>query len=107
MYISHGGLGVEFLYITLGVCLSILAYFVYKFIVFQKKQIVAKDMLEQCMLDEIQQTREEYQRRRLSEIRDSRKKTNVFRKMAIDEIAKQKLVYDEESGCYVRRRQIN
>ena len=107
MYITHGGLGVEFLYITLGVCLSVLAYFVYKFIGFRKKQMVAKDILEQCMLQEIQQTREEYQRRRLSEIRDSRQKTNVFRKMAIDEIAKQKLVYDEEAGCYVRRRQIN
>ena len=97
----------EFLYITLGVCLSILFYFVYKFIVFQKKQMICKNMMEQCMLEEIQQSREEYQRRRLSEIRGSRYKINIFRKMAIDEIAKQKLIYDEETGCYVRRRQIN
>ena len=36
-----------------------------------------------------------------------RVKENIFRQMAIEEIAKQKLVYDETTGRYVRRRQID
>lgn len=107
MYITHGGLGVEFLYITLGVCLSILMYFVYKFVVFQRKQNNCKKLLEQSMMEEIQRAQKEYQKRRLSEMREKRQKTNIFREMAIEEIAKQKLIYDEETGRYVRRRQIN
>jgi len=36
-----------------------------------------------------------------------KKKDNVFRHMAIEQIANQKLVYDEKTGMYVRRTQID
>jgi membrane protein insertase Oxa1/YidC/SpoIIIJ len=97
----RGGLVVEFLFITLCVCLLILSYFAYKFIIFRQNQ---KSILQ------IKQIRNEYKKARakeLQEVRNNQKKTNIFREMAIEEIAKQKLIYDEESGCYVRRRQIN
>ena len=41
-------------------------------------------------------------RRKLKNL-DYNRKTNIFREMAIDAIAKQTLVYDHESGQYVRR----
>lgn len=36
-----------------------------------------------------------------------KKKDNVFRHMAIEQIANQKLVYDEKTGMYVRHTQID
>tara|TARA_R110000782_G_scaffold171695_3_gene263418 strand:- start:80 stop:202 length:123 start_codon:yes stop_codon:yes gene_type:complete len=40
-------------------------------------------------------------------MKERNRKENVFRKLAIEEIARQKLVYDKKTGGYVRRRQIN
>ena len=100
----------EFLYIMLGICLSILTYFGYKFFVFRQNQIKFNQQLNQKSILEIERIRNEYKKERakeLHEVRDNQKKTNIFREMAIEEIAKQKLIFDEESGCYVRRRQIN
>ena len=48
-----------------------------------------------------------YTKRRLCEMKERNRKENVFRKLAIEEIARQKLVYDKKTGGYVRRRQIN
>lgn len=100
----------EFLYLVLGIGLSILTYFAYKFTVFRKKQIICERMLEEKSMQEIENIRREYSEARIRELRSVRehqKKTNIFRKMAIEEIAKQKLVYDEKTGRYIRRRQIN
>lgn len=72
--------------------------------------MICKRMLEEKSLNEIERIRREYNIERIKELqnfRENQKKTSIFREMAIEEIAKQKLVYDEESGCYVRRRQIN
>ena len=100
----------EFLYLILGICSSILFFFCYKFSKFRKNQIICKRILEEKSLNEIERIRREYNIERIKELqnfRENQKKTSIFREMAIEEIAKQKLVYDEESGCYVRRRQIN
>jgi len=46
-------------------------------------------------------------KQRMLEREALRVKENIFRQMAIEEIAKQKLVYDETTGRYIRRRQID
>ena len=107
MYINTGGQTVEFLYFTLGVCGSIFCYFGYKFLQFKKKQDTCRTILENSLQQELDRARKEYQSLRLAERMETRHKTNIFREMAIEEIARQKLVYDEETGRYVRRRQIN
>ena len=73
-------------------CLSILAYFVYNSV------ILRITMSKQ---------QPHYTKRRLCEMKERNRKENVFRKLAIEEIARQKLVYDKKTGGYVRRRQIN
>ena len=72
--------------------------------------MACKRILEEKSLHEIERIRQEYNIERIRELQSSRenqKKTSIFREMAVEEIAKQKLVYDEASGRYVRRRQIN
>ena len=56
----------------------------------------------QCMLDQMQQ---EYRSEREAELNEQ-PPTNIFRDHVIDEISKQRLIYDEESGRYIRLRQI-
>ena len=56
----------------------------------------------QCMLDQIQQ---EYQSERQAELNE-KPVTNIFREHVIDEISKQRLIYDEATGRYIRLRQI-
>ena len=97
----------EFFYLVLGICISIFCYFAYKFSEFRKKQNACRVLLEQNMQQELNRARKEYQRAHLEERNQTRYKTSIFREMAIEEIAKQKLIYDEETGRYVRRRQIN
>ena len=100
----------EFLYITLGVCFSILGYFAYRFSVFRQNQIDFEMLLNQKSQYQIELIRRQYKEQRRKELHETmtdHKKTNIFREMAIEEIAKQKLIYDEETGQYIRRRQIN
>ena len=84
---------------VLCVCLSIVVYHVVKFVQYTK----------------IQKARKEYALYRYKEIRETTRKvsqtnkkpkTNIFRDMAIKNIASQRLIYDKKSGKYIRRRQI-
>ena len=95
----------EFLYLILCISLSIVGYFVYKFYIFREKQKICEEILA----DSSRQiaTEHDYDPDRLRSIKQLHEKTSIFREMAIEEIAKQRLVYDEASGRYVRRRQIN
>ena len=56
----------------------------------------------QCLLDQMKQ---EYQSEREAELSEE-PVANIFREHVIDEISKQRLIYDEESGRYIRLRQI-
>ena len=56
----------------------------------------------QCLLDQMKQ---EYQSEREAELNEN-PAANIFREHVIDEISKQRLIYDEESGRYIRLRQI-
>lgn len=85
----------EVLFIILGICMSTLGYFCYKFMEFRKEEAVRMQKLNfkiQTLLDGVYK---------------APKEENVFREMAIDEISKQKLVYIPETGMYERRKQIS
>ena len=84
----------EYLIFILCVCLCVVGYYTYNFIIFRKNLKLIKNRLD-------------YQKARMKEANETYKKTGIFRKIAIEEIAKQKLIYDEKSGRYIRRRQIN
>ena len=77
---------------VLCICLSIVVYHAIKFVQYTK----------------IQKARKEYALYRYKEMQETSKKpeTNIFRDMAIEAIASQRLVYDERTGKYIRRRQI-
>ena len=80
----------ELLYLFLGICLSACIYFLQELTTAKKAQKSLK-----------------FSKQRMLEREALRVKENIFRQMAIEEIAKQKLVYDETTGRYVRRRQID
>ena len=56
----------------------------------------------QCLLD---QAKQDYQSEREAELNE-KPVTNIFREHVIDEISKQRLIYDETTGRYIRLRQI-
>ena len=81
------------------------AYFGYKFMQFRKNEKYRTQELNhrvQCLLDQMKQ---EYQSEREAELNEE-PVANIFREHVIDEISKQRLIYDEESGRYIRLRQI-
>ena len=80
----------ELLYLFLGICLSACAYFLHKLTTTKKTQKSLR-----------------LSKQRMLEREAIRVKENIFRQMAIEEIAKQKLVYDEKTGRYIRRRQVD
>ncbi len=80
----------ELLYLFLGICLSACIYFLHELTTAKKAQKSLK-----------------LSKQRMLEREALRVKENIFRQMAIEEIAKQKLVYDETTGRYIRRRQID
>ena len=80
----------ELLYLFLGICLSVCTYFLYKLTTIKKTQKSLR-----------------LSKQRMLEREALRVKENIFRQMAIEEIAKQKLVYDETTGRYIRRRQVD
>jgi len=86
---------VKFLYVVLGVSLSIMGYFFYKFMEFRQDQMVREQILNTKMHAVLQEAR-------LPQSQES-----IFRKMAIDEISKQTLIYDPSTGMFVRRKQIH
>ena len=91
--------------IILFMNLCIFGYFTYSFMEFRKKEKYRTQELNhkvQCMLNQMQR---EYQSERQAELNE-KPVTNIFREHVIDEISKQRLIYDEESGRYIRLRQI-
>ena len=91
--------------IILFMNLCIFGYFTYSFMQFRKKEKYRTQELNhkvQCMLNQMQR---EYQSERQAELNE-KPVTNIFREHVIDEISKQRLIYDEESGRYIRLRQI-
>ena len=85
--------------------LCIFGYFTYSFIQFRKNEKYRTQELNhkvQCLLDQAQR---DYQAEREAELNDG-PVNNIFREHVIDEISKQRLIYDEESGRYIRLRQI-
>ena len=85
----------EVLFLTVGVCVSTLCYFCYNFIMYRREESLRIQKLNlkiQTLLDGSSR---------------NFKENNVFRKLAINEMSKQKLVYVPETGRYERRKQIN
>ena len=87
----------------MNVC--IFGYFTYSFMQFRKNEKYRTQELNhkvQCLLD---QAKRDYQAERQAELNE-RPVTNIFREHVIDEISKQRLIYDETTGRYIRLRQI-
>ena len=96
----------EFLLLILGINTLTFVYFGYRFMQFRKNEKYRTQELNhkvQCMLD---QARRDYKAEREAELNEE-PVTNIFREHVIDEISKQRLIYDEESGRYIRLRQID
>jgi hypothetical protein len=94
---------VEIFGIILLMNLCIFGYFTYSFMQFRKREKYRTQELNhrvQCMLDEMGR---DYQ---ASLKQEEKPVTNVFREHVIDEISKQRLIYDETTGRYIRLRQI-
>ena len=95
----------DFLLLILGVNCLTFAYFGYKFMQFRKNEKYRTQELNhkvQCMLDQMKQ---EYQSERQAELNE-KPVTNIFRVQVFSVISKPRLIYDEESGRYIRLRQI-
>ena len=93
----------EFLLLILGINCLTFGYFGYKFIQFRKNEKYRTQELNhrvQCLLD---QAERDYQ---ASLNQEEKPVTNIFREHVIDEISKQRLIYDEATGRYIRLRQI-
>jgi len=85
--------------------MCIFGYFTYSFIQFRKNEKYRTQELNhkvQCLLDQAQR---DYKAEREAELSEE-PVTNVFREHVIDEISKQRLIYDETTGRYIRLRQI-
>ena len=95
----------EFLLLILGINCLTFGYFGYKFMQFRKNEKYRTQELNhkvQCMLDQMKQ---EYQSEREAELNEQ-PVANIFREHVNVEVSKQRLIYDEESGRYIRLRQI-
>ena len=91
--------------IILFMNLCIFGYFTYSFIQFRKNEKYRTQELNhkvQCLLDQAQR---DYKAEREAELNE-RPVNNIFREHVIDEISKQRLIYDETTGRYIRLRQI-
>ena len=83
--------------------LCIFGYFTYSFIQYRKREKYRTQELNhrvQYMLDEMER---DYQ---ASSKQEEKPETNVFREHVIEEISRQRLVYDEKTGRYIKLRQI-
>ena len=83
--------------------LCIFGYFAYSFIQYRKREKYRTQELNhrvQCMLDEMER---DYQ---ASLKQEEKPVTNIFREHIIDEISKQRLIYDKTTGRYIKLRQI-
>ena len=102
----------EIAMLILAVCGIVITYHAVKFLKFSKSQSIKRDYGLR-RYQELQQTKEFENEQLKKKIKDLKQKKednmndNIFRQMAIEQIASQKLIYDEKSGKYVRRRQIN
>ena len=98
--------------LVLSICVVVFTYHAVKFLKFSKSQSIKREYGLQ-RYRELQQTKEfenEQLKKKIKDLKqkkDDRNNDNIFRQMAIEQIASQKLIYDEKSGKYVRRRQIN
>ena len=89
--------------IILFMNLCIFGYFAYSFAQYRKNEKYRTQELNhriQCMLDEMER---DYQ---ASLKQEETPVANIFREHVIDEISKQRLIYDETTGRYIRLRQI-
>ena len=97
----------EWFMALMGVCVCIIAYNIAKLIRLSKKQKFEMLQREYAFAreQELHQVSRSKVENKLKDFEDI-KKTNIFREMAIDAIASQTLVYDPESGRYVRTKRI-
>jgi hypothetical protein len=89
----------EVLLLILGINCITFGYFAYKFIQFRKNEKYRTQELNhkvQCLLNQMKQEHESEQE----------PVSNIFREHVIDELSRQRLVYDEESGKYIKLRRI-
>tara|TARA_R110002020_G_scaffold419134_2_gene628359 strand:- start:23 stop:310 length:288 start_codon:yes stop_codon:yes gene_type:complete len=94
---------VEIFGIIILMNLCIFGYFAYSFIQYRKREKYRTQELNhrvQCMLDEMER---DYQ---ASLKQEEKPVTNIFREHIIDEISKQRLIYDKTTGRYIKLRQI-
>ena len=83
--------------------MCIFGYFTYSFMQYRKREKYRTQELNhrvQCMLDEMER---DYQ---ASLKQEEKPVTNIFREHIIDEISKQRLIYDKTTGRYIKLRQI-
>ena len=89
--------------LLMNIC--IFGYFTYSFMQFRKNEKYRTQELNhkvQCLLDQAQI---DYQAEREAELNE-KPVNNIFREHVIEEISKQRLIYDEATGRYIRLRQI-
>ena len=89
--------------IILFMNLCIFGYFAYSFMQYRKNEKYRTQELNhkvQCLLDQMERDHQD------SLQEDNSPPTNIFREHVIDEISKQRLIYDEATGRYIRLRQI-
>jgi hypothetical protein len=94
---------VEIFGIILLMNLCIFGYFAYSFMQYRKNEKYRTQELNhrvQCMLDEMER---DYQ---ASLKQEEKPVTNIFREHVIDEISKQRLIYDKTTGRYIKLRQV-
>ena len=98
----------EWFVLVLSVCTLVIAYNIAKLLRISKEKKFASLQREYnfAKQQELSETYKDSIGKRLKNFEDI-KKTNVFREMAIDAIASQTLVYDPETGKYVRAKRIN
>ena len=90
------------------ICMAIFTYHGVKYLQFLKDNKI-KQNYANARYREVQQTynaENDILKEKIKKL-DEKRKTNIFRHMAIEQIANQRLVFDEKTGKYVRRRQID
>ena len=95
----------DFLLLILGINSITFAYFGYKFMQFRKNEKYRTQELNHRVQYMLDQMKYEYQSEREAELNEE-PVNNIFREHVIDEISKQRLIYDEATGRYIRLRQI-
>jgi len=93
---------VEIFGIILFMNMCIFGYFIYNFTQYRKREKYRTQELNHRVQYLLDQMEHDYQESIVAE-----PVTNIFREHVIEEISKQRLVYDKRTGKFIRLRQID